>query len=166
VKIITALSATALILGFLGCGPSEQTTAPAPEPQVDMPTEELAVDTAADTAASAESEVAAEPQTEALKPEPSEPGPLPQLWDFSAEWCPPCREQTPIMHKLEGELEGKVEVRVIDVDQEKELASRFNIRAIPTQVFLDKDGNELSRHVGFFPKDSLVARLTAHGFIN
>jgi thioredoxin 1 len=165
-KILTALSAAALILGFLGCGPSEQTTAPAPEMQAGMPTEELAADTAPDTAASAESEMAAEPQTEAPKPEPSEPGPLPELWDFSADWCPPCLEQTPIMRELEGELEGKVKVRIIDVDQERELASRFRIRAIPTQVFLDKNGNELSRHVGLFPKDSLIGRLTAHGLIN
>jgi thioredoxin 1 len=166
VKIITALSATALILGFIGCGPSEQTTAPASQTQAEIPTEELAASAAADTAASAEPEIAAEPQPEAPKPESPEPGSLPKLWDFSAEWCPPCREQKPIMHELEGELEGKVEVKIIDVDQEKDLASRFNISAIPTQVFLDKDGNELSRHVGFFPKDSLVARLTAHGFIN
>jgi thioredoxin 1 len=165
-KRIAALSAAALIAGLLGCGPSEQTTVPVSQTQAEMPTEEPKADTAADAAAGVESETAAEPQADAPKPEPSEPGPLPELWDFSAEWCPPCREQTPIMRELEGELKGRVEVRIIDVDQERDLASRFSIRAIPTQVFLDKDGNEVSRHVGLFPKDSLIGRMTAHGFIN
>ena len=90
---------------------------------------------------------------------------MPKLWDFSAEWCPPCRDQKPIIHELEKELKGKVEVRIIDVDQEKDLASRFDIKAIPTQVFLDKDGDELSRHTGFFSKDSLLNRMSFHGFI-
>lgn len=90
---------------------------------------------------------------------------LPKLWDFSAEWCPPCREQKPIIHALETEYSGKVEFRIIDVDQEKELASKFGVQAIPTQVFLDSDGNELSRHVGLLSRDSIIARFRAHGFI-
>jgi thioredoxin 1 len=162
-KRLTAFSVAALIVGFLGCGPSEQ---PALQAPAEVPVEEPSVDSAGQTAGSAESETAAEPQPDAPKPESQEPGSLPKLWDFSAEWCPPCKDQKPIIHELEDELKGKVEVRIIDVDQEKDLASRFNIRAIPTQVFLDKDDNELSRHVGFFPKDSLIGRMTAHGFIN
>ncbi|UCG42842.1 MAG: thioredoxin fold domain-containing protein [candidate division WOR-3 bacterium] len=162
-KRLTAFSVAALIVGFLGCGPSEQ---PALQAPTEVPVEEPAADSAGQTAGSAESDSVAEQQPNAPKPESQEPGPLPKLWDFSAEWCPPCQDQKPIIHELEGELKGKVEVKIIDVDQEKDLASKFNIKAIPTQVFLDKNGNELSRHTGFFSKDSLIGRMTAHGFIN
>ncbi|MEO0078893.1 MAG: thioredoxin domain-containing protein, partial [candidate division WOR-3 bacterium] len=66
---------------------------------------------------------------------------------------------------LEKEYEGRVEVRSIDVDQNRELASKFRVTAIPTLVFLDAAGNELSRVVGLVPKDTIVSRFKSHGFI-
>lgn len=164
-KTIVALSVSALVVGLLGCGQGVQTAEPATESRVETPPAEPVLDTTAE-AANAEPRQAAEPEPDVPEPEPSQPEALPELWDFSAEWCPPCRDQKPIIHELEGELKGRVEVKIIDVDQEKDLASRFAINAIPTQVFLDGAGNELSRHVGFFPKDSIMNRLTAHGFID
>jgi len=90
---------------------------------------------------------------------------LPKLWDFWATWCPPCKELKPIIEGLEKEYAGKVEIKSIDVDQNKELASKFGVQAIPTLVFLDAKGTELSRFVGLVPKDSIVNRFKAHGFI-
>jgi thioredoxin 1 len=90
---------------------------------------------------------------------------LPKLWDFWAVWCPPCKELTPTIEALAGEYEGKIEIKSINVDENKELAQKFEIRAIPTLVFLDAKGNELSRIVGLVPKDTLLGRFKAHGFI-
>ncbi len=90
---------------------------------------------------------------------------LPKLWDFWATWCPPCKELKPTIEALEKEYEGQVEVRSIDVDQNKELASKFGVTAIPTLVFLDGSGNELSRIVGLVPRDTIVGRFKSHGFI-
>jgi thioredoxin 1 len=90
---------------------------------------------------------------------------LPKLWDFWATWCPPCKEMKPTIEALAEEYDGKIEIRSIDVDQNKDLAQKFEIKAIPTLVFLDAKGNELSRVVGLVPRDSILGRFKAHGFI-
>jgi thioredoxin 1 len=97
--------------------------------------------------------------------QPDTPTNLPKLWDFWAVWCPPCKELTPTIEALASEYEGKIEIKSINVDENKELAQKFEIRAIPTLVFLDAKGNELSRIVGLVPKDTLLGRFKAHGFI-
>jgi thioredoxin len=90
---------------------------------------------------------------------------LPKLWDFWATWCPPCKELKPTIEALAKEYEGRIEVRSIDTDQNKELAQKFNVQAIPTLVFLDAKGNELSRIVGLVPRDTIVGRFKTHKFI-
>ena len=64
----------------------------------------------------------------------------------------------PIMDEIEKEYAGQVKIIFYDVwtPEDKPQARLYGIRAIPTQVFLDKDGNEYFRHEGFFPKDELV----------
>ena len=90
---------------------------------------------------------------------------LPKLWDFWATWCPPCKELKPTIEALEKEYEGKIEIKSIDVDQSKDIAQKFKVQAIPTLVFLDAKGNELSRIVGLTLKDTIVGRFKTHGFI-
>lgn len=90
---------------------------------------------------------------------------LPKLWDFWATWCPPCKELKPIVEALAQEYEGKIEIKSIDTDQNKELAQKFNVQAIPTMVFLDAKGTELGRIVGLVPKDSVLGRFKTYGFI-
>ena len=90
---------------------------------------------------------------------------LPKLWDFWATWCPPCKELKPTIEALEKEYEGRIEIRSINVDENKELAQKFEVKAIPTLVFLDAKGNELSRIVGLTQKDTIVGRFKTHGFI-
>jgi thioredoxin 1 len=90
---------------------------------------------------------------------------LPKLWDFWATWCGPCKEMKPTIEALEKEYAGRIEIRSIDVDQNKDLAQKFGVQAIPTLVFLDAKGNELSRIVGLVPRDTIVGRFKTHGFI-
>jgi thioredoxin len=90
---------------------------------------------------------------------------LPKLYDFWATWCPPCKQLKPTIEALEKEYEGKIEIKSIDTDQNKDLSQKFNVQAIPTLVFLDAKGNELSRIVGLVPRDTIVGRFKTHGFI-
>ena len=69
------------------------------------------------------------------------------LVDFSATWCGPCKMLAPIV----DELEGKVQVFSVDIDENPALAQKFRIEGVPTLVLL-KDGKLASQSVGFKPK--------------
>ncbi|MCK9554436.1 thioredoxin family protein [bacterium] len=71
--------------------------------------------------------------------------------------CIPCKQMQPIINAIENEYEGKVKVVFYDVwtKDGKQYADKYKIRLIPTQVFLDKQGNEIFRHEGFFPKKEI-----------
>jgi len=79
--------------------------------------------------------------------------------------CIPCDKMQPIMKEIEEEYKGQVKVVFHDVKtaEGNPYIKEFGIRAIPTQVFLDKDGNEYFRHLGFFAKDELVKVLQMQG---
>lgn len=79
--------------------------------------------------------------------------------------CIPCKKMQPIMEEIKKEYEGQVKVVFYDVwtDEGAPFAVQYKIRLIPTQVFLDQDGNEYFRHVGFFPKEDLVEILKQKG---
>ncbi len=63
----------------------------------------------------------------------------PILLDFYADWCGPCQTLLPTVDKLSQEFEGSVEVRKINVDQNKELAREFRVRSIPALFFIKDD---------------------------
>ena len=69
--------------------------------------------------------------------------------DLGATECIPCKMMVPIMEKVEKKYKGKAAIFFIDVWKNKEPARRFGIRAIPTQIFFDKQGKEIYRHEGF-----------------
>ena len=75
--------------------------------------------------------------------------------------CIPCRMMQPVMKKVEGNFAGKVRVVFYDVwtTEGKSYTAQYRMRAIPTQVFLDRDGNELYRHIGYFPYEEIVELL-------
>lgn len=69
--------------------------------------------------------------------------------DLGADSCIPCKMMAPIMEKLEKKYRGRADIIFIDVYKYPEQAKRFNVRAIPTQIFFDKEGKEVYRHEGF-----------------
>ena len=83
--------------------------------------------------------------------------------DLGADSCIPCKMMMPILEKLEKVYRGKAAIVFIDVWKDKEPAKRFGIRAIPTQIFFDKDGKEVYRHTGFMGEADIVSQLKKMG---
>jgi thioredoxin 1 len=85
--------------------------------------------------------------------------------EIGAARCIPCKAMQPIMKAVEEEYKGQVKVVFHDVWTAKGRsdAEKYNIRIIPTQVFLDKDGKEYFRHEGYYPKADVVKVIKMQG---
>lgn len=83
--------------------------------------------------------------------------------DLGAKKCIPCKMMAPILVKLKKAYSGKADVVFIDVWENKQPAQRFNIRAIPTQIFFNQKGEEVYRHVGFLDEKSIVEQMQKMG---
>lgn len=79
--------------------------------------------------------------------------------------CIPCKMMQPVMKNIEKRFKDQIKVVFYDVwtKEEAKYAKIYNINGIPTQVFLDKDGKEIYRHVGFFPEEDLANFLKSKG---
>ena len=87
----------------------------------------------------------------------------PTMVDLGADGCRPCDMMTPILESLKKDYAGKVNVLFVHVRKEQILAARYGVQSIPVQIFFDKDGKEVFRHVGFFPKDQITSKLAEMG---
>lgn len=85
-------------------------------------------------------------------------GTKPTLVDFWAPWCGPCRMQGPIVEELSGSIGDQANVGKCNVDEERDLATRFGIMSIPTLIIF-KDGQEVERMVGVQPGEALSDKL-------
>ena len=79
--------------------------------------------------------------------------------ELGAESCVPCRMMKPIMQDIAAEYPGVVEVIFHDLYRDREIGQRWNVRVMPTQIFLDSEGREFFRHEGFYPKEELKEML-------
>ncbi len=87
----------------------------------------------------------------------------PSVLDLGARTCIPCKRMAPILEELAATYRGKANVLFIDVREDQAAARRFGIQMIPTQIFFDAKGQEVSRHMAFMERDDLVKGLTAAG---
>ncbi len=84
---------------------------------------------------------------------------FPALIDFGREDCFACVEVAPILEELKSEYEGRLRVEYVEVasEENKAAAARFDVRVLPTQLFVDREGQVVFRHEGFYSKEEMLA---------
>jgi len=87
----------------------------------------------------------------------------PSVIDFGRGGCVPCDMMTPILDELQKAYAGQCNVLFCHVGENPMLAARYNVQTIPLQVFFDTAGHEVFRHVGFFPKEQMLAKMAELG---
>lgn len=87
----------------------------------------------------------------------------PTMVEFGSDNCKPCEMMKPIVADLTKKYAGKVNIVFMHVGKEPVVGTQYGIELIPVQVFYDKDGKENFRHIGFYDKASIEARLTQLG---
>ena len=89
---------------------------------------------------------------------------IPRLVDLGADKCIPCKAMAPILVELRTEYAGRLQVDFIDVWKDPSAGDPYNIYAIPTQIFFDGNGKELTRHEGFISKADILATWRRFGY--
>jgi FKBP-type peptidyl-prolyl cis-trans isomerase 2 len=87
----------------------------------------------------------------------------PTLAEFGASTCIPCKQMKPILEQLAIEYEGKLNVVIVEVYEQMELTRSYSIITIPTQIVFDSSGKEITRHIGLWPMEEIVAQLKKMG---
>lgn len=78
------------------------------------------------------------------------------LVDFWADWCGPCKMLSPLVDEIAGEMDGKVKVGKLNVDEARLIASRYGVMSIPTLILFE-DGKLVNQSVGFINKQQIAA---------
>ena len=86
----------------------------------------------------------------------------PMIVDFSATWCPPCRQLKPIFEKLAEDFRGRITFLTIDVDEHPELSQAYGVQSIPMMVFINKDGQIQNTLIGFQDRGQLLAAINTY----
>lgn len=85
-------------------------------------------------------------------------GLLPVLVDFTATWCGPCKQLAPVLDELSVELQNRLRIVKVDIDEAKSIADRYEIRGVPTLMLFDQ-GELLATMMGAKPKRALLATI-------
>jgi len=88
---------------------------------------------------------------------------LPTIAEFGSSTCVPCKQMKPILEKLAADYKDKLNVVIVEVYEQRELTQKYGIMAIPTQIVFDRSGKEVTRHMGLWPREDIIAQLKKMG---
>ena len=83
------------------------------------------------------------------------------LVDFFASWCGPCRMMAVILEDVQKELEGKVEIYKVDVDNDEKLARSFGIMSIPTLILFE-NGKDVEKQIGLWQNEDVIDTINSY----
>ena len=82
---------------------------------------------------------------------------LPVFIDFTADWCPYCKEMEPVLKELRREYDGKITFVTVNVDEQKKIAQEFGVSSVPVYMILDASGTPVTYYPGAATKEALTA---------
>ncbi len=85
----------------------------------------------------------------------------PVLVDFWAEWCGPCRALAPKLEEISNEMQEKVKIVKINIDENPQSATQYGVKGIPTLI-LFKNGSSVEQIIGNHPKENIVSAISKH----
>lgn len=85
------------------------------------------------------------------------------MLELGSVGCIPCEKMKPVMERLRTSYKGRLDVIFVDVRKDHDTARKFGVFVIPVQVFLDKNGKEFHRHIGFYGYEEIVPILRKAG---
>ena len=86
-------------------------------------------------------------------------GGKPQVIDFSAVWCVPCKKMSPMFHKLESDYAGKAEFQSVDFDKDTKLVAKYGVTSVPTIIIINSAGKIAYKHTGLIEEKTMTAEL-------
>jgi len=176
-KILIVAVLVVAVAAILAGKRNSANTASPPSPLTSRTTAAQPPAAAPQTPAPAPTTVAANPSPQpaatppaepATKPKPvpnAKPKAVPQMIELGSKTCTPCQMMQPILEELRTEYKGQMEVPFWDIYEHPDKAKAYDIRVIPTQVFVGADGKEFFRHQGFFPKADILKTFKEHGIV-
>ena len=87
----------------------------------------------------------------------------PTLAEFGWRECVPCKAMRPILEELDELYKGKLNVVIVEIPFNEDLAEKYNIRVMPVQIYFDSSGKEVNRHAGFLPMEEIIVQLKKMG---
>jgi len=85
------------------------------------------------------------------------------MLELSSTTCSTCRRMQPFLIDIADTYKDKLIIKTIHVDERTDIARMFQVTSVPTQIFIDKEGNQYFKHIGYFSKENIIAKFKEKG---